>query len=64
MSDKERPLRVLLVEDEPERFADAVAELYQDPEACRSLCRKTQEYIRKYFSVDAAWAGIEADFER
>lgn len=55
---------VLLVEDEPERFADAVAELYQDPEACRSLCRKTQEYIRKYFSVDAAWAGIEADFER
>ncbi len=54
---------VLLMEDEPENFADAVAELYGNPDACRELCRKTQSYIRKHFSVDAAWQVIEEDFE-
>ncbi len=58
-----RAEEVLLVEDAPERFADVVAELYQDTEKCRELCRKTQEYIRAYFSVDAAWKRIEEDFE-
>ncbi len=53
---------VLLVEDEPERFADAVAVLYQDNGECLRLCRKTQEYIRNYFSMDAAWSVIEEDF--
>lgn len=53
---------VLLVRDDPESFAEAVAELYRDPAACRELCEKTQEYIREYFSVDAAWSVIEEDF--
>ena len=53
---------VLLVEDEPEGFADAVAGLYQDTDACRELCRRTQEYIRGHFSVDAAWRVIAEDF--
>lgn len=55
---------VLLVEDEPEAFAQAVVELYQDEDACRALCRKTQQYIRQYFSLDAAWKRIEEDFTR
>lgn len=53
---------VLLVEDEPERFAGTVVNLYRDQEACRALCRKTQNYIRDHFSVDAAWRVIEDDF--
>lgn len=53
---------VLLVEDEPEAFAQTVAELYQDHAACRELCQKTQRYIRQHFSLDAAWKRIEEDF--
>ncbi len=53
---------VLLVEDEPEAFADAVVRLYQNADACRRLSRKTRQYIRDYFSVDAAWKAIEEDF--
>ena len=54
---------VLLVEDEPQQFARTVVDLYQDNEACRQLCEKTQRYIRLHFSMDAAWRGIEEDFE-
>ena len=53
---------MLLVEDEPERFADAVVGLYKNPDACQELCKKTQAYIREHFSVDAAWKVIEEDF--
>jgi len=52
----------LIVEDEPEAFADAVVRLYQDDAACRELCWRTQEYIRNHFSLDAAWRVIEEDF--
>lgn len=55
---------VLVVEDEPEQFAQAVAELYQNEEACRELCERTQRYIREHFSMDAAWRVIEDDFCR
>ena len=54
---------VLLVEDDPDRFADLVADLYGDEEWCRRMCEKTQTYIREYFSVDAAWSRIEEDFK-
>ncbi len=53
---------VLVVRDEPESFADAVTELYQDDAGCLELCEKTQTYIRKYFSMDAVWSRIEEDF--
>ncbi|MGN0158008.1 MAG: glycosyltransferase [Brotaphodocola sp.] len=55
---------VLIVEDEPEAFAERTAELYQDIDACRELCRKTQHYIREHFSIDAAWNVIKDDFKR
>lgn len=55
---------VLVVEDEPEAFAEKTAALYQDTDACRELCRKTQDYIKEHFSVDAAWKVIEMDFTR
>lgn len=55
---------VLLVEDQPEAFAETVVRLYQDEALCRELCVKTQTYIRKHFSMDAAWKVIEEDFTR
>jgi GT2 family glycosyltransferase/SAM-dependent methyltransferase len=55
---------VLLVEDDPEKFAQTTVDLYQDEAACRDLSRKTQSYIRSHFSVDAAWSVIEEDFKR
>ena len=56
--------RVMKIADEPENFADEVARLYHDPDACRKLCEETQKYIRDYFSVDAAWKVIEEDFQK
>ena len=54
---------VLLVEDKPEDFARAVAELYTDEKRLCELCARTQEYIKDHFSVDAAWEVIREDFE-
>lgn len=53
---------ILVVEEEPAAFAQAVVSLYKDPDRCLQLCRKTQEYIRNYYSLDAAWSTIEEDF--
>lgn len=55
---------VLVIEEKPEDFARAVADLYQDEAGCRELCHRTQAYIRQYFSIDAAWSVIEEDFKR
>lgn len=55
---------VLVVEDEPETFAEKTVELYQDTDACQELCRKTQAYIKEHFSIDAAWKVVEDDFSR
>lgn len=54
---------VLLVEDKPEDFAGAVAELYTDEKRLCELCARTQEYIKDHFSVDAAWEVVREDFE-
>lgn len=56
--------RVMRVADEPEHFAAETVRLYNDTDACRSMCMATQEYIRDYFSVDAAWKVIEEDFTK
>lgn len=54
---------VLVVRDEPAEFASAVTELYSDTQRLRELGRKTQDYIKNHFSVDAAWDVIRDDFE-
>ena len=53
---------VLEIADEPEAFADRVAELYNDNGRCQELCRRTQDYIKKNFSMDGAWKVIDEDF--
>ena len=55
---------VLDIEERPEAFAQAVVSLYQDTDRCRQMCRNTQDYVKRYFSVDAAWSVIEEDFVR
>ena len=55
---------VLAVADEPQEFADRVLQMYEDTEGLARICDKTQEYIRNYFSVDAAWSVIREDFTR
>lgn len=54
---------VLLVEDQPEAFANTVVKTYSDTGKLRELAEKTQSYIRDHFSIDAAWEVIREDFE-
>lgn len=53
---------VMRIADRPADFADAVVRLYEDPEACLALSEATQTYVRRYFSIDAAWSVIAEDF--
>lgn len=53
---------VMEVRDEPEAFAGEVLSLYQDVSRCRQMCLETQNYIRRYHSIDAAWNVIGEDF--
>ena len=46
----------------PEEFAEETVRLYQNPESLSELSRKTQDYIREYYSVAAAWSVVEEDF--
>ncbi len=53
---------VMAVADEEQAFADVVTELYLNPEECRDLSLRTQDYVRRNYSMDAAWSVIEEDF--
>ena len=45
-----------------EAFAEKITALYQDNDRLGAMCRRSQEYIREYFSLDGAWKNIEEDF--
>lgn len=53
---------VLVVADEPELFAKAVIELYNNHQELVRLAEGTQEYIKSHFSIDAVWDIIKDDF--
>ena len=53
---------VVTVEDEPEAFASRTVELYRDTEKLAEISRRTQGYIREYFSMDALWDKVREDF--
>lgn len=55
---------ILVVEDEPAAFAGKVCDLYQDVDGLKGLCEKSQEFIKKFYSLDAAWRGVKEDFTR
>ena len=52
----------LEIADEAEAFAEKITTLYQDNDRLGAMCRRSQEYIREYFSLDGAWKNIEEDF--
>ena len=53
---------VLEIEDQAELFAGKTVKLYQDNERLNQLCRRTQDYIKKHYSLDGAWKVGEGDF--
>ena len=56
--------RDVLVADDPDAFATAVARLYEDRALWERLSAGGRENVAKYFSRDAARAALEALFSR
>jgi glycosyltransferase involved in cell wall biosynthesis len=54
--------QVMVVRDEPGTFAEEVIALYNDPDSLRQMSQNTQNYIRTYHSIDAAWSVVGEDF--
>ncbi len=54
--------QVMAVKDDPAEFAMEVLSLYQNPGRCRQMSQETQNYVRRYHSIDAAWNVIGEDF--
>ncbi|MFQ9705332.1 MAG: hypothetical protein ACLR0U_33045 [Enterocloster clostridioformis] len=50
------------IEDQAESFARKTVELYQDKERLNQLCHRTQDYIKKHYSLDGALEGGRGDF--
>ena len=49
-------------EETEQNFADTVLRLYGDDQTLETISEETQAYIRRYYSMDAAWAVIAPDF--
>lgn len=54
--------KVMAVTDDPQGFAQEVVSMYQDTKRCKQICEETQNYIRRYHSIDAAWSVVGEDF--
>lgn len=54
---------VMVIADQAKEFADTVAAIYQDPDACRILSERAQAHVRQYYSMEAAWNVIAEDFD-
>lgn len=50
------------IENDENRFADAVIELYQSDEKLKKMSAAGQEIIKRYYSREAAWNNIAEDF--
>ncbi len=53
----------LEIADEPDCFADRVIRLYQDNERCRRMALATQDYMKRYFSMERVWKVMEEDLQ-
>ncbi len=53
---------ILAIADSSEDFAKQVISMYNNTDRLRDIQGRMQEYIRKYFSADAAWERIREDF--
>ena len=53
---------VMVIADQADALAEAVLRIYQSPESCQALSERTQDYVRRYYSQEAAWDVIKDDF--
>lgn len=53
---------MVVAKDYSESFSKEIISLYEDTGRCAMLAGKSIDYIKKYFSLDAAWNIIEEDF--
>ncbi len=53
---------ILFVKDDIDEIVNSIVELYDDSKALSEASEKSYEYIKKYFSADAAWESICKDF--
>ena len=53
---------VMMIRNGALEFAESVFALYEEPNVCMDLSRRTQRYIKERYSVKAAWSVIEEDF--
>lgn len=54
--------KIVSIENEAEKFADKVVELYNDNDKLDEMSKAESEYIKKNYSVDVAWNAIKDDF--
>ena len=55
---------ILMVEDNPKKFAEAILKLYDDEEKLNSISKNTRKYIVDNYSTKAAWNIIKNDFSK
>lgn len=55
--------QAVFIRESAREFADAVIELYRNPDLCRMQSEKTQSFIRTYFSVETIWNTVKDDFQ-
>ncbi len=54
---------IMVIADQAEAFAEAVTGIYLSPESCLALSERSQDYVKEYYGMDAAWNVIAEDFE-
>ena len=59
----EKAEEVMVIEDDPRKFADQAVLLYQNLPAIREYSKNAVEYIAEHFSPDAVYRKIAEDFE-
>lgn len=55
---------ILMVEDDPKKFAEAILSLYDDEERLNTISKNMRKYITDNYSTKAAWNIIKKDFEK
>lgn len=53
---------IVAIKDDPQELAETIIELYSDIDRLSQMAYREQEFIKKMFSIDAAWDVIKDDF--
>ena len=57
------PEHYVRIADDPENFANAVTEMYQNPKMLEQTVENYQKLVKENFSIDAVWNIVKEDFE-